>query len=189
MKKKKTNGRIAIAEAQPVFDRLIAMYGTKAKVAKALGIHKQGFLNPNKTYIHYKTYNRARELLAAKEDELSTSTHVPLEVVDKHQLALILRKWVVQYVANRPEGFDDFSGPTQVIAERSGKSIRVVSGYINETHFHGTSTNYVDVKVADELLIAIDETNAFYDGRLPIIPNPLLSMERWFERMETRGCI
>lgn len=182
------DGWVPITSVQPLFDRLIAIYGTKAKVAKAMGIPKQGFLNPNKEYIQQKTYNKARELLATHEGIQRPNVNVPLEVVDRHQLALVLRRWVVEYLAQHPlDSFDSTAGPTQVIAERTGKSGRVVSGYINESS--DSNSPYVSVTVADELLIAIDETNAFYDGRLPVVANPTLSMELWLARMAQRGCI
>lgn len=181
------DGWIPLAHVQPLFDRLIAIYGTKAEVAKAMGIKKQGFLAPRKIYIQQKTYTKARELLASHETGLYKQ-NVSLEVVDRTQLALILRQWVIEFLANRPPAYDRYvSGPTQVIAERSGKSMRVVSGYINETHHTGVP--WVGADIADALLIAIDETNAFYDGRLPVFPNPSLRMESWLTRMEARGCI
>lgn len=185
--KKKNKGWVPIADAMVVFDRLIAIYGTKAKVAKALGIHKQGFLNPNKKYIQRRIFNKGRKLLAEHEKETlpSSAGGLPLEVVDAKALSVVLRAWCVKFLAERPPQYGDYTGPTKVLAHRTGKTERNVSNYIN-----GTSPSpWVGVSVADALLLAIDEDGALRDGRIEVFPNPQLSMEAWLERMSRRGCV
>lgn len=186
---KKANGWVAIKDVQSVFDRLIVIYGTKAKVAKALGIHKQGFLNPNKKLIQRKTLNRAMALLKEHEVDLHQSKlggSYPLEVVESALLSKILRAWVVIYLKERTdERNHNFMGPTKVIADRAGISERQASAYINDT----TPTPWIGVATADKVLIAIDQHYVLMDGTLPVIPNPSLSMEAWIDWMGRKGCI
>jgi hypothetical protein len=187
--KKRDKGWVAIEDVRPVFDRLIAIYGTKAKVAKALGIHKQGFLNPNKKLIQRKTLDRALELLKEHEVNLyqkRTGGSVPLEVVESIKLSEILRAWVVTYLIEHDDDRNHmFEGPTKVIANRAGISERQASAYINNT----TPSPWVGVNTADKVLVAIDQHYVLRDGTLPVIANPTLSMEAWVRYMEGRGCI
>jgi hypothetical protein len=184
-------GWIALYVVQPLFDRLLEIYGTKAELARQLGIPKQGFLAPRQKFMQYKRVLLARELLRKHETHLPKdhkTNGAPLEVVETAALSLVLRAWVVEYLKERPQQENGrqkiYAGPTQVIAERAGVSVRVVSRWVN----NDSGQPYVGVDVADRLLLAIDESNALIDGRLPIMANPTLNMEAWLERMSRRGC-
>ena len=184
-----TGGWIELHKTFPVFNRLIAIYGNKSEVAKALNIPRQGFLAPRKKYIQQRTFDRAMELLKEHEAELA-NTNYPLEVVSADALSQILRAWSVTWLKEHPpvETFGKNTmrtGPSQVIADRSGLNVRTVSRWINNE----LKAVHVDAYVADKLLDAIDDTNALIDGRLTVIPNPALSMETWVKRMSARGCI
>lgn len=190
MYKRKKAGWVEIANVQPVFDRLIVIYGTKAKVAKALGIHKQGFLHPDKKLIQRKTFNKALDLLVEHEKVdhaiRNITGGVPLEVVEVAELSIHLRNWVVEYLADHPDVRNSiFAGPTKVMAFRSGLNVKTVSMFINNTYI----TPFVSVYVADKILTGIELQHLLSDGTIKVIPNPSLSMESWVKWMEIKGCI
>lgn len=175
-------GRIDYVIAKPVFDKLFVIYGSKAAVARELGITKQGISAiTRRGKINQTTLDKALALLAKNKQP---GGNIPLEVVDANLFALILRAWVVKYLADRPQS-RQFTGPTAAIAFWAGISERTVSRYVN----NDSENPWVDINVAERLLIPIEEENALRDGRLPVFPNPSLSMELWMTRMKERGCI
>lgn len=182
--RREDSGWVEISTVLPVFERLIEIYGTKAQVAKALGLHKQGFLAPSKKYMQRRTFDRCLALLAEHEQHLArkkSGHHV--EVISGSALSTILRRWVVNFLAEHERDYGPFAGPMQVLAFRSGFSVRRASGYANGEY------EFVSVEAADKLLTAIDEGYHLSNGTLEIVVNPALSMEAWVAWMERRGCI
>jgi hypothetical protein len=181
------SGWVEIETVMPVFDRLIAIFGTKAKVAEALGVGKQGFLAPTKISIQRKTLDRALALLKEFETDLANHPVIPLEVVSAEELSKILRAWVVTYLADNHDSnqYDGIAGPTEVVADRAGMSRRQVSRYMNNDN----ESQWVSVYIADKLLMAIDQHYLLSNGVLVVVANPILSMESWVKHMEQRGCI
>ena len=180
---------VPIERAQPILDRLFQIYPRKTQVADALGMGHREFRAMRKNrYIQQRTFDRLLGLINEHEEHLRGKGGMPLEVVSAPQLSQILRAWSVIWMQEHPttELYNGVvTGPTAVIAARSGISARTVSRWMNNS----TGAEYVDVYVADKLLDAIDESFALVDGRLPVIPNPQLSMESWVRRMEAKGCI
>lgn len=180
------DSRVPTAVALPTYNRLLEIYGSQEKLAVALGTNRMQLnkLLRRSKFVMKSTFDIAMALLAQHEAEMPTKVGgIPLEVVDAAQLSLILRKWVVKYLADR--GGNKFEGPTGAIAFWTKMSERNVSRYVNNEDIGP----YIDVNTAEVLLIAIEEENALRDGRLEVIPNPALSMELWVKRMKDRGCI
>lgn len=64
-------------------------------------------------------------------------------------------------------------GPVDWLSEKSG---------VNERHINrlkARDANFVTLPVADALVSAMDMPNAWYDGRLRLMPNPQLSEKTW----------
>jgi len=103
------------------------------------------------------------------------------EVVPGYELSIILREWVVSWLADRPLIVGgDFEGPHSWLAAKTRINVRRVSGLINGEY------TCVPVSQADLVLQAIERTDKFTE--LHVIPNPNWSPERWHEYMSERGC-
>ena len=48
---------------------------------------------------------------------------------------------------------------------------------------------HTSLRIADEILIAIDAPEALQDGRIVVIPNPLWGHEKWLVWKSEQGCI
>jgi hypothetical protein len=50
-------------------------------------------------------------------------------------------------------------------------------------------TKHTELRIADGLLTAIEESGALTDGRITVMPNPRWSQERWIKWKGEQGCI
>lgn len=127
----------------------------------------------------------------------------PAEIVHAEPLGAVLRKWIVEWLAERPTSqlerevdlTDAYSsgkqkqvgilllGPIQFLSMKTGIHIRRVSGICNGEF------ERVPLAQADALLTAIGKNELLATGEVPIYKNPKWSNERWFEYMRERGCI
>lgn len=125
-------------------------------------------------------------------DELAINTQGqgPAEIVLAEPLGSILRRWTIEYLADRPRypdadgNLNEFMGPQTLLAEKTGLTLRRVAGICNGEYPR------VPLHQADALLTAIHHNGELAPGgRVTIHPNPNWSLERWFKYMEERGCL
>jgi predicted lipase len=115
-------------------------------------------------------------------------------VVQGFQISTIMRKWITNYLKDRPHNHrstdengtagvpNDFIGPIELLAEKTGMHIRQVSRICNG------ELKTVQESQAEKLLIAIDESYRFSNGEIQVVPNPNWSNERWIRYMQEQGC-
>lgn len=126
---------------------------------------------------------------------MSDSHYSEAEVVRTADLAPVLRAWIVTYLKERPKGHQPvgidpsvvseehlFVGPIQVLADRTGMSIRAIHRINSE------EIKYTGLSKADKLLLAIDQ-HYLLGTQVPVVPNPKWSAERWQEYMSQQGCV
>ena len=119
------------------------------------------------------------------------------EIVPGYQLSEILRRWVVEWLADRPrnhtpmgvgvheiEEGDVFMGPVDWLAEKTEINVRRVQGFVNGDYAT------VGLSQADAVLTAIGHNVDYLNntGEIMILPNPNWSQEKWIAYMEDRGC-
>lgn len=111
------------------------------------------------------------------------------------QLSIVLRRFVVEWLADRPMKHmpmgqtptestqsEVFMGPIQYLAEKTEINIRRVSAIVNG------EIDFVGLSQADKLLIAANLDHKLDTDEIRVISNPKWSLERWVEYMEARGC-
>jgi hypothetical protein len=112
-------------------------------------------------------------------------------VVLTEQLHPIVIEWLKKHNAEFPaiksgHGIRTkhfMSGLDYIVAQRPELSARAVY------RITSLETKFTTLFVADSVLTAIEETSAFYDGRVQVIPNPGWTQERWLEWKAEQGCI
>jgi hypothetical protein len=114
------------------------------------------------------------------------------EVVAGYELSAVLRKWVTEWLKDRPlpqhlgkraTPEETFMGPIDWLSEKTEIHIRRVRGIVN-----GEFAT-VPLSDADALLQAIDRPDILAVGEIGVYPNPNWSQERWVEYMRERGCV
>lgn len=113
-------------------------------------------------------------------------------VVMTSELAPIVEAWVSAEVAQTDQGVEVYRvdqqprrhGVIQLLEHRSGVGAR------NVWRIRRREARFTSLRIADALLTAIDQVQAFHDGRVTVVPNPQWSVERWmrWQREEGRGC-
>lgn len=111
------------------------------------------------------------------------------------QLSIVLRRFVVEWLADRPTNHtpmgqlnsektqaEVFMGPIQYLAEKTEINIRRVSAIVNG------EIDFVGLSQADKLLLAANLDHKLDTDEIRVISNPKWSLERWVEYMEARGC-
>lgn len=116
------------------------------------------------------------------------------EVVHGQQLSVVLKKWIVEWLSDRPlneaRAGQAFSkrenraatamGPIQFLAEKTEIHIRRVSAICNG------EMDFVPWSQADKLLQACNLTHLTRNNEIQVISNPNWSMERWIAYMQER---
>jgi hypothetical protein len=132
-----------------------------------------------------------RQRLKAQTPESSYNGAGEAEVVPGFQLSVVLRKWVVEWLRERPYRNENtngatvmqFHGPHDYLSEQTGLHVRRVSGIINGEFF------VVPLTQADALLQAIERPDLLGAGEIQVVVNPNWSLEKWMDYMAERGCI
>jgi hypothetical protein len=75
-----------------------------------------------------------------------------------------------------------FIGALTYIEQESGLPIRTLNRIIRQEY------KTVSLRIADQVLGAIDREYLLVDGLIPVIPNPQWSYERYVRYMQERGC-
>jgi hypothetical protein len=115
------------------------------------------------------------------------------EIVPGYELSPVLRKWVVEWLAERPLDYrplgvtrgeqdlsNTFMGPIDWLAEKTGIHTRRVSGIVNGEF------ETVPLSQADALLSAIGR-NDLLGYEINVWPNPNWSLEKWMAYMQEHG--
>ena len=110
----------------------------------------------------------------AREPKVHKHGKGEAEVVPGYELAMVLRRWVVQRLALE-------QSTHEWLSERTGIHARRISGLIN-----GEFT-LVPLSQVDKVLQAIERPD-LVGTDIHVIPNPSWSQERWQEYMAERGC-
>jgi hypothetical protein len=112
------------------------------------------------------------------------------EVIDGESLGPIIRKWVVDWLKERPgnfkvEGYHNelFMGPVAYLSEKTGLPVHRVSDISN------SKVQQVSLADADALLTAMHMNHLLADGTLEIKLNRKWSQEDWHEYLQERGCV
>lgn len=117
------------------------------------------------------------------------------EVVLGSELSAVLRKFVVEWLADRPNVFgggvlnvdekelgDFYMGPINYLAEKTEIHVTRVGKIVNGEF------DTIGLSQADALLTAANLSHKLGTDELHVIPNPGWSPERWVEYMQSRGC-
>lgn len=135
-------------------------------------------------------------------------------VVSTYELGPILDQWLEAYNAETVNGHSPRGQMSRGMSNtRSGEEIDARQGETREgdvrkmggvtsLEFHSgisaraiwrirtNESKFTSLTIADALLTAIDQVQAFHDGRVTIVPNPGLTIESYHQRMahEGRSC-
>ena len=110
-------------------------------------------------------------------------------VVRTDELASVLQLWLdkhngrfpVSDINNRGDGF--ISGYDYIIDKRPVLYPRLLWRIIT------LEAKHTNLRIADEVLTAIEETGALQDGRIEVMPNPGWTQEKWLAWKAEQGCI
>jgi hypothetical protein len=121
-------------------------------------------------------------------------------VVLTEELALVMEEWLYKHNGRYPQ-----MGNIKPNYHYKDKDLvpNATSGYGYILNQMGKSAGYArvlyrikrreskhtELRIADAILSAIEEVGALEDGRIEVIPNPLMSMERWLVWKAEQGCI
>jgi hypothetical protein len=109
-------------------------------------------------------------------------------VVSTAQLAEVMRLWLSKHNGRFPT--DAAQNENHFV---TGYQYIIMHSYsVNERAIYrilSGESKVTNLRIADEILTAIDEISAFHDGRVPIMPNPGWSTERWLAWKAEQGCI
>lgn len=117
----------------------------------------------------------------------------PLLVVRASELAEAMRPWVERERVKakdakaasshgfRPNPMAHRMGPMKWLSQETGLDESRVSRIYRCAH------KFVNLDIAEKLLIAIGEQHAVHDGRIHILPNPAMKRATWRERMKAQG--
>lgn len=180
------SGLISWNDAEPVFERLFALTGGRREAAIAIGLPERSLLpNRLRPKIRVRTFNLARDKISELEQDIWNRGEA--EVVLAEPLGSYIRAWVVRWVAERPRPQEkgkrgEFYGPINWLSDQTEIHISRIEQISNGKHPR------VPLWQADRILTAMGE-NYLLRQDIKVIPNPVWSMETWYEHMRERGCI
>ena len=106
-------------------------------------------------------------------------------VVRTAELSAVLSLWLSKHNGRFPNGHDGvFTGGYDYIMylrpELTPRQLyRIVA----------VEAKHTFLRIADDILTAIDEQGALQDGRIEVIPNPRWNHEKWLAWKAEQGCI
>jgi|SRR5215831_409399 len=160
--------------------------------------------------------HQQREIAQASEEEAQAAvSHIngssDALVVRTEELAKVVNQWIREWRADRPLGehgtnqrpsnthmgemtwFNEYRNQTRAEPQPTMGAVEWLSDYLG---LHTRSlwrivkceTKHTNYTLADEILQAIERTDAIHIGEVRVIPNPIWSHEKWVRYMEERGC-
>lgn len=163
--------------------RAAAKRGNAASAAKAAG-------KPGLTVAERSREKRKREraLTSNRRNHLGRNCYTDLFVVETAALAAVIESSPL-FMRMRSEETNGVNLPRQKVSARLwlaseiGTTVDVIRRILDP---HSTFTGLL---MADDILLALSETAAFHDGRLPCYANPRMSRQNWIGRATLAGVV
>lgn len=83
-------------------------------------------------------------------------------VVPAAELRPVVERWTRTYG----------HGAQMTLARRTGVDVKTIARILGRARDHGKLTKFFSLRIAEKILIAIDEENALRDGRIRVVSSP-----------------